>query len=167
MRMPRIVPIVALIASIGFLGGCAQIADLVGSKPQATRDADSGEVTGSGEINVFTLSVGDCMSDSTSESEVTDVNVVPCDQPHDFEVYYDFSIPDGDWDEEAVYAAAEQGCLEQFPTFVGLSYEESLLDFSYYAPTQQSWEEGNDRIVSCFIGDPSTQTTGSLAGAAR
>ncbi|MCC4908573.1 septum formation family protein [Microbacterium sp. cx-59] len=165
--MPRIVPVTLLVASIGLLGGCAQIADLVGAKPQATRDAESGEVTGSGEINVFTLSVGDCMSDTTDAEEVTDVNVVPCDQPHDYEVYYDFSIPDGEWDQEAVYAAAEEGCYNEFPTFVGLSYEESLLDFSYYAPTQQSWDEGNDRIVSCFIGDPSTQTTGSLAGVAR
>jgi hypothetical protein len=168
MRVPRLVPVALLVASIGLLGGCAQVADLLdGSEPQATRDADSGEVTGGGEIDVFTLSVGDCMSDTGTEEEVYDVPVTPCDEPHDYEVYYDFSLPDGEYVEDDVYAAAEDGCYNEFAAFVGLSYEESALDFSYFAPTQESWEQGDDRIVSCFVGDPSTQTTGSLAGVAR
>jgi hypothetical protein len=168
MRVTRLVPAAALVAAIGMLGGCAQVADLLdGAKPQATRDADSGEVTGKGEIDVFTLSVGDCLSDTGTAEEVFDVPVVPCDEPHDYEVYHDFSLPDADWSEDDVYAGAEEGCYNQFAAFVGLSYEESVLDFSYYAPTQESWEQGGDRIVSCFVGDPSTQTTGSLAGVAR
>ncbi|MDF2491979.1 MAG: hypothetical protein K0Q58_557, partial [Microbacterium sp.] len=134
MRVPRIVPVVALVASIGLLGGCAQVDALLnGSQPQATRDADSGEVTGSGEIDVFTLSIGDCLADTGAEEEVFDVPVVPCAEPHDYEVYHDFSLPDAEWSEDDVYAAAEDGCYNEFAGFVGLSYEESVLDFSYYA----------------------------------
>jgi len=166
MRIPRIIPAVLLVAGVGLLGGCAQITDLIGGGPQATRDADSGEVTGGGQIDVFTLSVGDCLNDQSAE-EVYDVPVVPCDQPHDYEVYYDFAVPDGDFVEDDVTAAADDGCYGAFTEFVGMSYEESALDFTYFTPTQQSWDEGGDRIVSCMIADPSSQTTGSLAGVAR
>ncbi len=166
MQTSRIVSAVLLLGAVGLLGGCAQIADLVTGGPQATRDADSGQVTGGGQIDVFTLSVGDCLNDQSSD-EVTDVPVVPCEEPHDYEVYYDFALPDGEFVEDDVTAAADEGCYGEFATFVGLSYEESLLDFTYFTPTQQSWDEGNDRIVSCMIGDPAARTTGSLAGVAR
>ncbi|WP_159502390.1 septum formation family protein [Microbacterium sp. 18062] len=165
MRRRRLIPVAAIL-SIALLSACAPVAELFGGDAQATRDAQSGEVTGGGQIDVFTLSVGDCLNDQ-SASEVYEVPVVPCDEPHDYEVYHDFALADGEWDQDAVYAAADEGCYTAFPDFVGLSYEESTLDFAYYAPTQLSWEDGDDRMVSCYIGDPGTQTTGSLAGVAR
>lgn len=167
MRTSRLVPAALILGSALLLGGCVQISDMLGGGETAVRDADSGEVTDAGQVDVFTLAVGDCLNDQSGE-EVYDVPVVPCAEPHDYEVYHDFAMPDGEYPgQDATYTAADEGCYAAFAPFVGLAYEESILDFSYYVPTQQSWDEGNDRLISCFLGDPSTQTTGSLAGVAR
>jgi hypothetical protein len=170
MRRSRLIPAALLLSSAMLLGGCSQITDLLGGGSQAVRDAGSGEVSEAGQLDVFTLSVGDCVDD-TGGSEVTEVPVVPCSDPHDNEVYYDFSIPDGDGSfpgDEAIQTAADEGCYAEFASFVGIAYEESTLDYSFYLPTQDSWERGGDRIVSCIIYDGTlAKVTGTLAGAAR
>ncbi|WDG17995.1 septum formation family protein [Microbacterium sp. Clip185] len=166
MRTSRLLTATAVMGAALFLGGCFQISDL-GGGPEAVRDADTGEITDAGKADVFTLSVGDCMNNTSSE-EVTDVPVVPCSDPHDTEVYYEFSLPDGEYPgKDEVYSAAEEGCYNEFANFVGIAYEESTLEFSYFAPTQQSWDQGNDRLVSCLVVDTAEQVTGTLAGAAR
>lgn len=166
MRTSRLLTATAVMGAALFLGGCFQISDL-GGGTEAVRDADTGEITDAGKADVFTLSVGDCMN-STSSEEVTDVPVVPCSDPHDTEVYDEFSLPDGEYPgKDEVYSAAEEGCYAEFSNFVGIAYEESTLEFSYFAPAQQSWEQGNDRLVSCLVVDPAEQVTGTLAGAAR
>ncbi len=166
MRTSRLLTASAVMGAALFLGGCFQISDL-GGGPEAVRDADTGEITDAGKADVFTLSVGDCLNDQSGE-EVTDVPVVPCSEPHDNEVYYEFSLPDGEFPgKDGVYSAADEGCYPEFSTFAGIAYEESTLDFSYFVPTQQSWDEGNDRLVSCIIYDTAGQVTGTLAGAAR
>jgi hypothetical protein len=167
MSHSRILSATALVGAALLLAGCSQITDLFGG-PQAVRDAQSGEVTDAGQMDVFTLSVGDCLNDTGSTDEVFDVPVVPCSDPHDYEVYYDYTLPSGEYPgEEAVFAAAEADCPAQFESFVGLPYDESTLIFSYYVPTAESWAGQGDRVVSCLIGDGAGQVTGTLAGSGR
>ena len=122
----------------------------------------------SGGTDVFTIKVGDCISTSTGDAEVTEVPTVPCEEPHEVEVFHDFEITGTDYPgEDEIFAQADQGCYDAFESFVGLSYEESELDWSYYYPTEGSWQQQGDRLISCLIFDPAGTTTGSLEGAAR
>lgn len=121
--------------------------------------------SGSGS-DVFSLEVGDCIATSTGESEVTEVPVVECAEPHEVEVYADFEIDGTDYPgEDAIFAQADQGCYDAYAPFVGIAYEESKYDFSYYYPTEGSWAQG-DHLISCLILDPAgAELTGSLKGA--
>jgi hypothetical protein len=91
---------------------------------------------------------------------------VPCGEPHDDEVYFDFLLDDGEYPgDDAVLEASDSGCLAQFDAFAGIAYDASTLDFYAYRPSEESWSNG-DRTVSCVIWDPAGRVTGSLAGAA-
>jgi hypothetical protein len=157
---------VVAVASVLALGGCSAIQGIFGGETVA-RDSETQEITEAGTADVFALNVGDCINDVDAE-EVTEVPAVPCDEPHDNEIYYEFSMPDGEFPgDEATMAAAEEQCAPEFDKFVGLAYEESVLDWFPYTPTEGSWTEGGDRLVQCVIYEPQVRTSGSLAGVAR
>ncbi len=163
--MKTSMPIAVATAAVAalLLSGCSLINSLTGGE---TRD-DTGTIVEGGTTDVFALAVGDCIGASTGTGEVSDVPTVPCAEPHDDEVYADFPLADGDYPgEDAIFEQADQGCYDAFAPFVGIAYEDSTLDFSYYYPTSGSWAQG-DRLISCLIFDPAGQTTGSLEGAAR
>lgn len=168
MRAPtKSLGIVSLfVAGVLALTGCSAIGDLLGGN-NATRDEESQEITESGNLDVFTLAVGDCFDETDSE-EIYEVPVVPCDQPHDNEVFFEYTLQDGSFPGDQVIS---DGSLEQcdpaFASFVGLTYDESALDWYPITPTQGSWDELDDRLVQCVIYDPNGKVTGSLAGAAR
>jgi hypothetical protein len=148
------------------LGGCSAIEGLFGG-PNVSRDAESQEVVEAGTADVFTMRVGDCFDDVAAD-EVSDVPAVPCGEPHDNEVYYEFSMTGDEWPgQEAIDAEAQAQCGPQFDTFVGLSYEESVLNWFPFTPTQGSWDEMGDRVVQCVVYEPDTKVQGSLAGVAR
>lgn len=119
--------------------------------------------------SVFTLAVGTCFDDEGLSSEVTDVPVVDCDEPHDNEVFHVFDLPDGDWPgDEAVLDAADEVCLgSAFADFVGTAYLDSEVDAFSITPTQGSWEQADDREVICAAWVPGERPTGTLAGAGR
>ena len=149
------------------LSGCSMIGNLLqGSAPQAERDETTQEIVEEGQADVFTLRVGDCMNE-VSEELVSEVPVVPCDQPHDEEVYFDFTLTGDEYPgDDAIQTEADDTCLVEFDRFVGLAYDSSTLDFYAYRPSEESWTQLSDRIVSCVIFDPAGQVTGTLAGAA-
>lgn len=148
------------------LSGCSAVLDLLprpAAEPQ--RDETTQEIVEESQADVFALRVGDCMN-TVDEDVVSEVPVVPCGESHDDEVYFDFTLDDGDFPgDDAVLEASDTGCLAEFEPFVGLAYDSSTLDFYAYRPTEESWAAG-DRVVSCVIWDPAGQVTGSLAGAA-
>ena len=134
----------------------------------ACGDADrseEGEIVEGGDVSVFSVQVGDCFQDTTS-TEVQSLEAVPCSEPHDNEMYAFYDIPDGDWPgTEAIFEGAVDRCLEEFESYVGAAYEESLLDFSFLTPTEQSWNELDDRTVGCFLYDfDLAKLTGSMKG---
>lgn len=128
---------------------------------------DSEEAPPGSEQDVFALAVGDCLLESDAGAdEVFSVPVVDCSLPHDYEVYAEVTLTDaaeypGD---DLVSAEAEELCYEPFAPYVGISWEESALNYSYYSPSESSWAEG-DRAVTCLVLDPTgEQLTGSVAG---
>lgn len=118
--------------------------------------------------NVFQLDVGTCFDDDLGAGdEVSDVPIVDCSEPHDFEVYAAVEMEEGDgWDQDAVYELGDRFCLEEFADFVGADYAESELDFTYLSPTELSWATG-DREITCYVFEYGEKTSGTLEGAGR
>ncbi|MFB2555689.1 DUF4190 domain-containing protein [Herbiconiux liangxiaofengii] len=161
--------LIGLIAVVtSFLGiavaGAAGAAG-AGSAPYST--SEPGPASGDG-TDVFDLTVGDCFDDWSGDT-VYEVPVVDCAAPHDWEVYDDFEVPDtvdGEFPgAEAVDAVADETCLASFETFLGAEYADTVYDYNYLVPTEESWTESDDRLISCVIGDPAGPVTGTLEGA--
>lgn len=132
------------------------------------RDA-SGDITESGDASVFELQVGDCFDDQTGSGDVVfDVPVVPCTEPHDNEIYFEFEMTDAVFPgNEATLESSALRCLDQFQPFVGSEYLESELDIFPITPTAQSWDEG-DRLVYCVLyAVDLSKLTGSMRGTGR
>ena len=153
-------PVVAVVAALS-LSSCS----LFESGPE--RDAD-GAVTTAATESVMTIALGDCLDSEALGSYVTDVPFIPCGEPHDSEVYAQVELADGEYPgEDAVAKQADQYCYEQFPSFVGMSYEESALDYFPMYPLQDGWENAGDREVLCLVVSVDGDVTGTLAGVAR
>ena len=113
--------------------------------------SETGEIETAGSVDAFTIRVGDCYNDRTTDpQEVTDVPGVPCTEPHDNEVYATFDLPMSEWPgEDRVNELADDGCLERFKGAIGATYEESVLMITTLIPTKGSWAEMGDREVVC------------------
>lgn len=125
---------------------------------EADRDA-TGSIVDSGNIDAFTIRLGDCFNDaggldSEAAGEVSSLPGVPCAEPHDNEVYavFDLGFVEFPGDEQMAEAAFGQ-CLERFAGFVGADYETSTLDITAMYPSIQSWNTQNDREVICAVYD--------------
>ncbi|PJJ72796.1 putative regulator of septum formation [Diaminobutyricimonas aerilata] len=167
---------VAAIALAGVtLSGCSLLSQFGGAGSAPQRDEQNQVTEAQDDADVFAIMVGDCLNDGEqTDTEVMTLPIVPCDEEHDSEAFHSEDLPDGEYPgQEAVAASAEEICAAQFPAFAGIAFEESTLNFGYYSPTQESWEQRDDREILCTIYalDPETgepvRTTGTLEGAAR
>ena len=154
--------VAASLIVIGALGGvgCATTV----SEDESTRD-ETGDVVEGGDVGALRLQVGDCLAEAAI-GDVESVPVVPCDEPHDSEIYHTFELPGVDYPgERLIIESAEQGCLDTFESFVGAPYESSIYDISYLYPIEASWNAVKDRTVLCGVylldGSPAV---GSAAG---
>lgn len=123
----------------------------------------------SGDTSVFDLQVGDCFDDDPAATdEVASVATVDCAEPHDNEIFFEFSLAGGTFPgEDAIMGEAADRCIPAFDAFVGKSYYESDLDIFPITPTAASWEEG-DRVVYCVLyALDLSKLTGSMRGANR
>lgn len=152
---------VAATAAVLLLASCSLLSS------DAPRD-DSGQVTEAATISVSKLQTGDCFdSASMGSGEVDTVKVIPCDEPHDSEIYAEKTLtgsafPGGD----AIQEEANEFCYNEFAPFVGVALEDSVLYFYGLTPTQGSWEQHNDRLIQCIIISDEGDISHSLKGAA-
>jgi len=148
------------------------VATDAGDGGSAERDPD-GQVTSPQQASVFEVREGDCVNDDNifgddTATVTTDVEVVPCTGAHQLEAYLVTEVADGDFPGTgSVRATAQQRCGDAFAGFVGRTYDRSTLGVYYYVPTQQTWEQASDRAITCLVGDPGVETTGTLQGADR
>jgi Septum formation len=162
----RALAIIAIALAGASLSGCSLLGNIGGGN-SGSSGTDSSEAPVGTDTDVFTVKVGDCLNDGGVEGEVSSVKTVDCAEPHDSEAFKSILMDDGDFPgDAAVEEAATTGCTAAFTEFVGFDYETSVLNFSYFFPTEESWGEG-DREILCTIVDPAGKTTGTLAGAAR
>ena len=147
----------------GFIDGVVNSADR----------SDSGVIESAGDLAVMDLRIGDCFNlppGTEDDVEIEEVEAVPCGQAHENEVYVVTNYSGSEtWPGElAIWDFADQFCLTAFETFVGVPYEDSLLDFGYFYPSVEGWEEEDDRGVTCVVYDYNgAMLTGSMRGAAR
>jgi len=134
--------------------------------------SDAGIIVEAGDLDVTELRAGDCFdmpSGSENATEVMDVQALPCSESHENEVYVTTNYVSSDSypGETAIWDYADQFCLTAFDTFVSIAYEDSLLDFGYFYPSEEGWAEG-DHAITCVLYDYSgARLTGSMRGVAR
>nr|WP_281386909.1 septum formation family protein [Jiangella mangrovi] len=119
--------------------------------------------------DVFDVGLGDCISNFNAEEQVSELTVIACEDEHDQEVFAVFEVPEGDGSfpgAEAFQTQVESDCISEFATFVGMDYNESVLEIRWLEPTEESWAEG-DRELVCTVLDPSGPVSGTLEGANR
>lgn len=157
---------VALAASI-VLSGCSAVSDIVdGDDPK--RDDTTGEIVEASEADVFSVLVGDCMNSADLFGMVETVPTIPCDEAHDSEAYAVTDMPEGDYPgEDAINTFADEFCYTEFAPFIGIPYEDSLIEYFPLTPLQDGWEQLDDRQILCFVEDPEGGVIGTLKGAAR
>ena len=148
----------ALVLAGTALTGCSTLGDVI-DVAQPIVEAVGDETTW--------IEVGDCFNE-VSGDVVSDIPTVPCTEAHDYEVYAEFDIDlavfPGD---DEVFRLADDGCLAPFGSYVGLDFASSTLDYTSYVPTEDGWNDYDDRSVSCVLFDPAADLVGSMAGAAR
>ena len=120
-----------------------------------------------GKSDVFTLAVGDCFNDEAGEV-ITSVKVLKCTEPHDNELYYEYSLPNDffgseSYSQDKIYTDAEEKCFPEFESFIGSSFDDTALNFSYLFPTEESWGE-HDRSIQCMVYSETGQISESLKG---
>jgi hypothetical protein len=133
-----------------------------------TEDEDPPDTVDAEDVSVFDIEVGDCWNDpeAGSDTETQTVPVVPCDQPHDNEVYHLFDLTLDEYDSAAIEEEGSPICESTFEEYVGSDYDTSLLYYSAFTPTAESWEAG-DREVICYLYDGTNNEPleGSMEGA--
>jgi len=175
-RSPRRTAAVSVLASAFLLSGCSALDGLMGGA-EPERDEETGEITEAVDADAFALRVGDCLNyaeDATADvsedapelEEVVSVPTVPCGDEHDSEVYAAHVLEGDEYPgDESVMASADELCFADFEPFVGTAYDASVLDFTYLAPSSDSWSLGDDREVLCILVDADGGVTGTLEGA--
>jgi Septum formation len=88
---------------------------------------------------------------------------VPCDQPHEAEVFGMFDLPEGDYPtEDELVAHADAGCANRMAMYAPEAMNDPTIGFLYMYPLQQVWPA--DREVVCLAISSEGTMTGSLMG---
>lgn len=155
-------------------------ADDLGETPEADDQTDpAGEPipeldeTATAGAEIPDLAVGDCFDTSATSGQTTlyRIPVVPCSTAHGGEVYAETTAPDSlarngsAPTQQALWNAADAYCYPEFTKFVGMRWARSELLYWPIAPSEESWAEGDRRIL-CVV-ESEEPVTGSLKGAAR
>lgn len=141
------------------LGGCSWVSGVFG--------ADDGPPTE--EVSVFNVAIGQCFAPQAEvQRELSTLDAVPCDGPHRQEAYaiVQYVPPEGVTGnafpgDATLKDYADAKCAESFQDYVGISYLDSTLFFTYLMPSARGWEQDADRSVVCFITTTGAQLTAS------
>jgi hypothetical protein len=145
MRLGRI------IGSLVATGGVA-VFGATGSFDDNTTRNEQGEITEAGGVGVFVLEVGDCIQLPDGATEVQSLEGVPCDQPHDAQLFAQYDMSEATYPSEMeLQTSATQGCDFNWLSVFGV--ERAAMpdkDMSFFYPLAEGWDQG-DRKVQCLV----------------
>lgn len=135
-------------------------ADAATGAPEVTEATPSTEAQDSGstiqDASVFDLRAGDCIVGDIGAGQVTRVERVDCEEPHQFEVYREALIESSieTFDELAISQYAEEVCRTSLAAYIPADDDRNLR-FKFLQPTEDSWNqvEDPDRVVTCLLFD--------------
>ena len=91
-----------------------------------------------------------------------DAEQVPCDEPHQIQVFASSELPAGPDDRPPSAEVAARICNDEFSAIAGIGLAlATVLEPSVLLPSEQSWAEG-EREVTCYVVYP-TPTVDSLS----
>jgi hypothetical protein len=134
---------------------------------KATRSATTGVITHRGHISAFSLRVGDCFDNPAGAHSVNTVTAIPCDQPHNAQIYAKFRLTGSDFSYPGaakIARLARSGCNARIGS-VNKSMTTSAMTVRILLPEEASWIAGQ-RTVSCMIVNPTANLTTSLLNSA-
>jgi hypothetical protein len=122
--------------------------------------------------SVFTVKPGECFqAPKDVKTELSNLARIDCSQPHTQESYAIVTYANVDGSDPSVYPGSDlltkfaQGkCAQSFGSYVGVSYLDSKLYFTYLFPSARGWEQDKDRNVICFVTTTGAQLTESVKG---
>jgi Domain of unknown function (DUF4190)/Septum formation len=129
----------------------------------ATRSSTTGVITHRGRMNVFSLKIGDCFDNPVGAKTVHTVTAIPCDQPHNAQIYAKFKLSGSDLSypgSAAVAQLARSGCNARIGS-VNKSLTNGAMSVRIFLPAEVAWITGQ-RTVSCMIVSPKADLTSSL-----
>ena len=127
-----------LAAGAVVLGGLGVSLAMMATQDQLA--TDSGSFIGD-------LQIGQCYQ----EPEQDQLNAVPCSQPHDGEVFAMVPLHGQALPAKAeLEGLADKACRAQFHAYVGVAFHVPKLSFGWWAPTTDSWANG-DRTMTCTL----------------
>ena len=156
LGLARAATVIAIVCLVGWAGfGAFAVARAVGS-------------TG---VDYATLSIGDCIETPKGDA-VRRVEVVPCDRPHDAEVFAVATHPAQPGEAfpgvPALLEFAADACLGQaFVDYVGGPRIRSQLTDYEFVPGKEGWEDGRRGLVCVVDSSDGLPLTGSVKGSRR
>lgn len=147
---------------IGF-GILAIIALIISNITDANRN-DSGEVTKSGDVSATDVQVGDCFDDlsdlSTEGSTFSSVHAVPCNEGHHWQAFHQDGTSLESYSESDIESAASSICGTAAQSLLtgmsSIKYDAfQNAELAHFAPTYDSWNNNDDRLIQCLIGSDS------------
>jgi hypothetical protein len=111
------------------------------------------------EKSVFDLKAGDCVESlDPNASEVARLEVFDCDEPHGAEVFATGDLGGGDEPYpgvQEVQRMIEARCRPEFADYVGIDFEDSVLEVTTIYPQRDDWEATQNYVCLAFerVGD--------------
>ncbi len=118
------------------------------------RRGDTGDIEGGGNLSAFDIEAGDCFGVSGDSEQISDVDAVPCNEPHTYEAYHVAEHETAAYPTEAeLDGIFDQLCIAGFEPYVGAPYDTSDIWANFMTPSEQSFSEG-DREYVCYLFEP-------------
>ena len=122
-------------------------------------------------IDYSELKVGDCF-DSSASNEIRGIEVKPCSEPHNSEIFFIVTHPAGPTDaypgKDALVQYAADNCLGQPLTdYLGIPLEQSKLKDFEIVPQESAWKDGRRVLVCGLDTGGEGDITGSVKGTRR
>jgi len=138
------------------------IAAIAISAGTSSQRSASGPATQPGVTSVYSLRTGDCLQNPGARLGITSIKLVPCDQPHNAQVFAVFPVPGSGYPGAvALQHRAAAGCHARIAGSINRSLITNSMTLQYLYPESQSWAIGH-RSITCLVVDSSNMTTSVL-----